>query len=95
MLTQLDVYTEEKFEDEEDMRERMQNLMKREQGHRRQSSQSEVVLQDMLALAKQHGDLYPLMVEILKRYAVVLKREIDLSVFPSAPSACLTNFVFC
>lgn len=90
-MTQLDVYTEEKFEDEEDMRERMQNLMKREQGHQRQSSESEVVLQDLLALAKQHGDLYPLMVEILKGYAIVLAREIDLSVSPSAPFAYFTD----
>lgn len=80
LLTQLDVYTEEKFEDEEDMRERLQGSMKNGDGHIRQRSESEGVLMDLLGLAKQHGELYPLMIEILRGYTAVLERETDGSV---------------
>jgi diaphanous 1 len=81
-LTQLDVYTEEKFEDEEDMRERAKKLMMNGQaaGHRRALSESELVLQDLIALAKQHGELYPIMMEILNHYSRILQRDAGLCV---------------
>jgi hypothetical protein len=75
-LTQLDVYTEEKFEDEEDMRERARNLMNGASGHPRSQSDSEVVFGDLIQLARQHGELYPMMVEILKRYEILLQRDV-------------------
>ena len=76
LLTQLDVYTEEKFEDEEDMRERARGLMNGASGHQRARSDSEAALQHLVQLAKQHGDLYPMMVEILKRYTLLLQRDV-------------------
>lgn len=77
-MTQLDVYTEEKFEDEEDMRERARKPMNGGSGHQRTRSDSEVVLEDLIRLARQHGELYPLMVEILKRYEILLQRDIGM-----------------
>ncbi|KAG6910997.1 hypothetical protein DXG01_006051 [Tephrocybe rancida] len=79
LLTQLDVYTEEKFEDEEDMRERFRIMLTRDaKGHERQRSESEVVLQDLVILAKQHGELYPMMVEILNNYGQILQRDVGI-----------------
>lgn len=77
-MTQLDVYTEEKFEDEEDMRERARNLMRETSGHQRNRSDSEVALGDLIKLARQHGELYPMMVEILKRYELLLQRDVGM-----------------
>lgn len=79
-MTQLDVYTEEKFEDEEDMRERSRNLINGVSGHKRSRSESEIVLEDLVKLARQHGELYPMMVEILKRYEALLLRDVGMCV---------------
>lgn len=76
MLTQLDVYTEEKYEDEEDIRERIQALA-RGTAHTRAGSESEAVLEEIIRLARQHGELYPIMVETLKRYGLLLQRHIE------------------
>jgi hypothetical protein len=81
LLTQLDVYTEEKFEDEEDMHERPRALKGHGVGgHARTTSDSEVVLEDLISLAKKHGELYPMMVEILNHYGQILQRDIGMCV---------------
>lgn len=72
-MTQLDVYTEEKFEDEEDIRERARDVM----DNRRSRTESEAVLDDLLRIAKQHEDLYPMMLATLKRYGDIFEREMD------------------
>jgi diaphanous 1 len=73
------VYTEEKFEDEEDMRERTRNTVKAHGGgHQRHQSDTDVVLEDLILLAKQHGELYPMMVEILHHYAQILQKDIGM-----------------
>lgn len=76
MLTQINVYTEEKYEDEEDIQERIQ-AMARATTHTRAGSESEAVLEEIIRLARQHGELYPIMVETLKRYGLLLQRHID------------------
>ena len=73
-MTQLDVYTEEKFEDEEDMRERARDVMS---DHRRSRTESSAVLDDLLRIAKQHEGLYPLMLATLKRYGDIFERDMD------------------
>ena len=78
LLTQIDVYTEEKYEDEEDLRDHARSLVRE---HTRTRSDSEVVLEDLIGIAKQHGDLYPIMVETLKRYVVILEKDIIPCVF--------------
>ena len=78
-MKQLDVYTEEKFEDEEDMRERIRSsVMRGQKGHERAGSDSDAVLQDLVLLAKQHGDLYPTMLDILRHYSDLLQREVGM-----------------
>lgn len=78
LVTQLDVYTEEKFEDEEDIREQARGALRSITGetHQRQRSDSEVALGELIRLAKQHVELYPMMVDILKHYEVLLQRDI-------------------
>lgn len=79
LLTQLDVYTEEKFEDEENMRERARALIDEGVGGRaRTRSDLEVVLEDLIILAKKHGELYPTMVDILNHYGQILQRDIEM-----------------
>lgn len=82
LVTQLDVYTEEKFEDEEDIREQARTLMRNIAGenHERHRSDSEVALGDLIRLAKQHGELYPMMMEILKHYEILLQRDVGMYV---------------
>ena len=79
LVTQLDVYTEEKFEDEEEMRDRARSLVtQKPQGHEKSRSDSEVAVEDLIQLAKQHGELYPMMVDILNHYALILQRDIGM-----------------
>lgn len=79
-MTQLDVYTEEKFEDEEDMRERVRGIMSQGsvKGHESARSESEVVFEDLIIIAKQHGELYPMMVDILNHYGQILQRDVGM-----------------
>ncbi len=71
-MTQLDIYTEEKFEDEEDLRER--SLA----NHRRTASDSEVLLQDLINTAKQYDELYPEVVRALNSYRHILEKDSDM-----------------
>jgi len=67
------VYTEEKFEDEADMRERANSLMIN--GH--SSSEMDGLLGELGQLAKQFPDLYTNLLEILKRYIGLLNQDTD------------------
>jgi hypothetical protein len=61
------------------MRERARALMSQGGGgHARTRSDSEVVLEDLIALSKKHGELYPMMVEILNHYGQILQRDIGM-----------------
>ena len=73
LLTQLDVYTEEKFEDEADMRERANSLMI----NGRSSLEVDGLLGELGQLSKQFPDLYASLLEILKRYISLLNQDID------------------
>lgn len=73
------MFTEEKFEDEEDMRERTRSLMGAgSPRHERARSDSEVVLEDLVGLAKQHGELYPVMMDIMNHYGQILQRDVGM-----------------
>ncbi|PPQ71093.1 hypothetical protein CVT24_009844, partial [Panaeolus cyanescens] len=79
LTNQLNLYTEEKFEDEEDVRDRARDIMHSLRGDQiRSRSDSEVALQDLIALAKRHDELYPTMVDILKHYGQILQSDIGL-----------------
>ena len=56
------------------MRERARDVMS---DHRRSRSESSAVLDDLLRIAKQHEELYPLMLSTLKRYGDIFEREMD------------------
>jgi diaphanous 1 len=87
----MDVYVEEKMEDEEDMKERtaLPQPQPEERGHHRRPSESEEAVAGLVSLAKKHGELYPVMLETMKRYANILERDVPLWVVRSAPASSL------
>jgi diaphanous 1 len=76
LLTQLSVYTEEKVEDEEDMRERMQNLMKRDAGQK-PLSDSEALLQELVTVTEDDGQLHTLLMDTMRQVKELLLRDLD------------------
>lgn len=71
------------------MRERVQRVLSRladsnlEQsrlGSRSGTSESSLsdLLEDIIRLAKQHGELYPIMVDVLNHYGQLLERDIGM-----------------
>ena len=76
LVNQLNIYTEYKFEDEEDMRDRARSMMAGDSSGERPPS--EAALEEVVRLAKQHGELYPIMVDILNHYGEILNKDIDL-----------------
>ena len=65
------MYTEEKFEDEADMRERANSLMI----NGRSSSEVGGLLEELGQLAKQFPDLYANLLGILKCYIGLLNKD--------------------
>lgn len=45
--------------------------------NRRSRTESEAVLDDLLRIAKQHEELYPMMLATLKRYGDIFERDMD------------------
>lgn len=76
-MTQLDVYTEEKFEDEDEMRDRARSFVS-QSGNQRARSDSEAALEDIVRLAKEHGEIYPMMVDMMKHYGQILQRDVGM-----------------
>ena len=74
LVTQLDVYTEEKFEDEEDLRERARDTLAE---NREARSQADPALDDILRAAKQQESIYPMLLMALKRYGDLIDRDAD------------------
>jgi diaphanous 1 len=73
LLTQLDVYTEEKFEDEADMRARARSSI----GDDDSSPDLQDPFEDLIQQAKQHGDLYPTLSDIVRHCVSVIQRNIS------------------
>jgi len=73
LITQLDVYTEEKFEDEEDMRERAANLFHADNI----SGASEIssALEELVVLTRSHPDDYDKVVTIIRALVPLFQRE--------------------
>lgn len=74
LITQLDIYTEEKFEDEEDMRER--SLSKHQT-----SADSEIGLRELVQAAKQDDGLLTATTEALSHLQRVLESDFETLVF--------------
>ncbi|KAF8179057.1 hypothetical protein K438DRAFT_1258290 [Mycena galopus ATCC 62051] len=39
---------------------------------------NEVELEELVRLAKQHGEIYPMMLEIMNHYGQILQRDVDI-----------------
>ncbi|KAK0482314.1 hypothetical protein IW261DRAFT_1678041 [Armillaria novae-zelandiae] len=78
-MNQLNVYTEEKLDDDAEMRERTRGMMRRTVSDAALSD-AENVMQDIVRLAQEHGKLYPVMVDILllHKYSDVLGKDVEL-----------------
>ncbi|EJD01599.1 FH2-domain-containing protein [Fomitiporia mediterranea MF3/22] len=74
IVTQIDVYTEEKFEDEEDLRERTRSLFKDSEG----SSELEAACAVLNDLSLRQEVLRPSLIEALHQLGALLTREITL-----------------
>lgn len=74
IITQIDVYTEEKFEDEEDLRERTRTVYKDGES----SSELEASFMTLNDFATQHEVLRPSVTEALQALARFLSRETAL-----------------
>lgn len=71
IITQLDIYTEEKFEDEEDLRERSLAA------YRRNAGPTESALEELVRLAKEADDVFPMLMEAFEYLRSILERETD------------------
>ena len=56
------------------MRERARDVMSE---HRRSKSESNTALDDLLKVAKEHEELYPVMLATFKRYGDLFERDLD------------------
>lgn len=66
---------EERFEDEQDIQER--ERARRALGNQISRGRSDKITpQDLIQLAKQHGNLYSIIIDILKRYGQIFQRDI-------------------
>lgn len=68
------MYTEEKFEDEEDLRERTRSLFKDSEG----SSELEATCALLNDLSLRQEVLRPSLVEVLRQLGMLLSREVTL-----------------
>ncbi|KAG8880257.1 hypothetical protein FRB97_000969 [Tulasnella sp. 331] len=77
LQTQIDVYTEDKFEDEEDMRERTRATMQNITTLGEQDSEPELhaSVGQLFQTAKEHGEVYAALLDITCSYCQILERE--------------------
>jgi len=76
LITQLDLYVEEKQEDLEDLR--YQTIDAHHLLHHSDGDDSlDYSLGQLAKLAQEHSELYPVLVDTVKRYVLILEREID------------------
>jgi diaphanous 1 len=73
LMTQLDVYTEEKFEDEEDMRERASHLFYADD--RCNVSEMSLVLEELDTLTRAHTEDYHKVIEIIRVLISLFQRQ--------------------
>lgn len=69
LMSQLDVYAEE-------CREDLEELHERSRGHHREES-TEIAWKEVKRLASEHSNLYPVLLETVKKYTTIFERRID------------------
>ena len=72
LTTQLDVYTEEKFEDEEDMRERPSRLF--HAGDRQNGSEMSSILDELITVTRTHTEDYYNIISIIRTMSSFFQR---------------------
>jgi hypothetical protein len=76
------------------MRDHTRNLIRQgASAHERGLSDSESALEDLVRLAKQHGELYPMMVDIMNHYGQILQRDVGMCVICVFRELVLKPFV--
>lgn len=75
LITQLDVYTEEKFEDEEDMRERASHLFYANDRHN--VSEMSSVFEELDTLTRAHTEDHHQVIKIIRILISFLQRQIE------------------
>ena len=73
LITQLDVYTEEKFEDEEDMRESASHLFYADDRHN--VSEIPSVLEELVTLARAHTEDYHKVIRVIRILISPFRRQ--------------------
>jgi diaphanous 1 len=94
LLKQLSVYTEEKFEDEEDLRERSLSHAQKPKSsqHSKDSSEFQSVYQDLMLLVRRHQVVDAHIVDILKKLTQLLDRNNgDWCVLPENSIRCVRH----
>lgn len=77
LVTQLDLYVEEKQEDLEDLRYQTIEAHQFQQPSSDGNDSLDFSLGQLAKLAQEHSELYPVLVDTVKRYVLILEREID------------------
>jgi hypothetical protein len=77
LLTQLDLYMEEKYEDEEDLRERTRNAVRGGGGYGRERSELDIFLDELLQSANNVG-LGSISLSIFHRLSSIIKSDAEL-----------------
>jgi diaphanous 1 len=62
------------------MRDRARAIIAQQAGSDKSNSESESAMEHIVRLAKQHGEIYPVMVDIMNHYGQILQRDINLFV---------------
>lgn len=83
------MYTEEKFEDEEDMRERTRAMFKDSES----GSDFDHAFAALNTLALQHEALRPIVVDVLNHLSILMSREVSLWVRLRAEAKKITYLV--
>jgi hypothetical protein len=73
LVTQLDVYTEEKFEDEEDMRERASRLFRADDQPK--ASEISSAFEELIALSRPRDEDYDMVVRVIKALITLFQRQ--------------------
>jgi diaphanous 1 len=89
MVTQLDVYTEEKFEDEEDMRERASNLV--QGGSRNIAPELTSTLEELVNLTRSRTEDYENVIRILKALILVFQLQGERYDYPKRRNSLTRN----
>jgi diaphanous 1 len=74
-LRQLDAYTEDRYEDEEDLREERLHAIERRSNSQDDSESDDPLAANFIRLAKAYPDAYPYLQQIVQAISTLLEQE--------------------